>query len=87
MECKTAAVTTLRKITISLAANLPEAPPMIMKQAMRARCLASFRRRAAITRLDTWNGPPLAAVLRSVKTIGDPSSIDRRHAAYAISSR
>ena len=44
---------------------------MIIKQAMRARCLASFRRKAAITRREAWNGAALAAVLPSLATIGD----------------
>ena len=46
---------TMRKIPDSFAVSRQAAAPMIIKQAMSARCLASFTRKAAPTQAETWN--------------------------------
>src|SRR5687768_12244951 len=49
IECSTAAVRTIRKSPSWLTANLPMASPMISKHVIKAKCLASFMRKAPIT--------------------------------------
>jgi len=87
IEWSKAAQTTVRKIPVSLAATRPGATPMIIKQAMSARCLASFTRKAALTHAETWNGLMPEDLLRCRSTILASLQWIARPADYAIDSK